>query len=222
MLNSYIAMRLTGKLAIDPTQASYSGLMDVKQAEPAWHADLLTLWNIPAALLPPIVQGASRLGGVTADVAALTAIPAGVAVALGAADTAAASFAMQLRQNGQTFESVGTSGVITFCLDQPDFELGFLNRHHVYPGRWLAHGAMSTSGGSFGWLQSKIWPEVKSLAELERLAQESLPGANGLIFSKRITFIISPQSIIKKIYANVDPANHASQIEKDLDQIMEK
>jgi len=41
---------------------------------------------------------------------------------------------------------------------------------------------MSTSGGSFGWLQSKIWPEVKSLAELERLAQESLPGANGLIF----------------------------------------
>lgn len=182
MLNSYIAMRLTGVLAIDPTQASYSGLMDVKQAEPAWHADLLTLWNIPAALLPPIVQGASRLGGVTADVAALTAIPAGVAVALGAADTAAASFAMQLRQNGQTFESVGTSGVITFCLDQPDFELGFLNRHHVYPGRWLAHGAMSTSGGSFGWLQSKIWPEVKSLAELERLAQESLPGANGLIF----------------------------------------
>jgi xylulokinase len=77
---------------------------------------------------------------------------------------------------------VGTSGVITFCLDQADFEPGFLNRHHVYPGRWLAHGAMSTSGGSFGWLQSKIWPEVKSLAELERLAQESLPGANGLIF----------------------------------------
>jgi xylulokinase len=27
-----------------------------------------------------------------------------------------------------------------------------------------------------------VFPEIKSLAELERLAQESLPGANGLIF----------------------------------------
>jgi xylulokinase len=182
MLNSYIAMRMTGELAIDPTQASYSGLMDVKQAEPQWHPDLMRLWKTPAEYLPPIVHGAQHLGQVTPDIAALTGIPVGVAVALGVADTASAAFAMQLRENGQAFESVGTSGVITFCMDQPDFEAGFLNRHHVYPKRWLAHGAMSTLGGSFGWLQSKIWPEVKSLAELERLAQESLPGANGLIF----------------------------------------
>jgi xylulokinase len=41
---------------------------------------------------------------------------------------------------------------------------------------------MSMLGGSFGWLQTKIWPEVHSFAELERMAQESVPGANGLIF----------------------------------------
>ena len=182
MLNSYIALRMTGELAIDPTQASYSGLMDVKEPQPRWHSDLLALWDIPQSYLPPIVAGSDRLGTVQGDVGALTGIPAGVSVALGVADTAAAAFAMQLRDNGHAFESVGTSGVITFCMDQPDFEPGFLNRHHVYPNRWLAHGAMSTLGGSFGWLQSKIWPEVRSLAELERLAQESLPGANGLIF----------------------------------------
>jgi xylulokinase len=182
MLNSYIALRMTGELAIDPTQASYSGLMDVKEPQPRWHSDLLALWDIPQSYLPPIVAGSERLGTVQGDVGALIGIPAGVSVALGVADTAAAAFAMQLRDNGHAFESVGTSGVITFCMDQPDFEPGFLNRHHVYPNRWLAHGAMSTLGGSFGWLQSKIWPEVRSLAELERLAQESLPGANGLIF----------------------------------------
>lgn len=182
MLNSYIAMRMTGELAIDPTQASYSGLMDVKQPQPRWSPELVALWQTPPALLPPIVPSAQKLGVVTADVARITGIPAGVPVALGAADTAAAAFAMQLHESGQVFESVGTSGVITFCMDQADFEPGFLNRHHVYPGRWLAHGAMSTLGGSFGWLQSKIWPEVRSLAELERLAQDSLPGSNGLIF----------------------------------------
>ena len=149
MLNSYIAMRMTGELAIDPTQASYSGLMDVKQARPQWHPDLVALWKTPADYLPPIVQGSQRLGSITREIAALTGMPAGIAVALGVADTAAAAFAMQLRDNGQAFESVGTSGVITFCMDQPDFEAGFLNRHHVYPNRWLAHGAMSTLGGSF-------------------------------------------------------------------------
>lgn len=182
MLNSYIALRLTGELAIDPTQASYSGLMDVRQPEARWDPALLALWQTPAEILPPIVHGASRVGHVRPELTPLTGLPAGTPVALGVADTAAAAFAMQLREGGEAFESVGTSGVITYCMDQTDFDAGFLNRHHVYPGRWLAHGAMSTLGGSFGWLQSKIWPEVRSLAELERLAQESLPGSNGLLF----------------------------------------
>jgi xylulokinase len=41
---------------------------------------------------------------------------------------------------------------------------------------------MSTLGGAFGWLNNKVWPELKTFAELERLAQESVPGANGLLF----------------------------------------
>ncbi len=182
MLNSYIALRLTGNLAIDPTQASYSGLVDVQQAKPKWSDDLMKLWGAPEKLLPPLLEGSQKIGEISIEISNTIPIGAGVPVALGVADTAAAAFAMQLNNSGQVFESVGTSGVITFCLDRPDFELGFLNRYHVYPERWLAHGAMSTLGGSFGWLQSKIWPEVQSLAELERLAQESLPGSGGLIF----------------------------------------
>ncbi len=182
MLNSFLAMRMTGELAIDPTQASYSGLMDVRRPEARWDEGLLALWDVPAACLPPIVRGSDCLGRITPQAAGATGLPVGAPLALGVADTASAAFALQLRDNGQAFESVGTSGVITFCMDQPDFEASFLHRHHVYPNRWLAHGAMSTLGGSFGWLQTNIWPEVKSLAELERLAQESLPGSNGLIF----------------------------------------
>jgi len=182
MLNSYIALRLTGNLAIDPTQASYSGLVDVQESHANWSGELLKLWGTPANLLPPLLEGSQKIGGISGEISNLIPLVAGIPVALGVADTAAAAFAMQLHDSGQVFESVGTSGVITFCLDQPNFELGYLNRYHVYPNRWLAHGAMSTLGGSFGWLQSKIWPEVKSLAELEVLAQESLPGSSGLIF----------------------------------------
>lgn len=182
MLNSFLALRLTGELGIDPTQASYSGLVDVRQSAPLWSDDLLKLWNIPNEMLAPLRSSSEKLGEISSEASAVTHLPAGIPVALGAADTAAAAFALGLRQSGHAFESVGTSGVITFCLDQPDFNSSFLNRYHILPNRWLAHGAMSTLGGSFGWLQNKVWPEVRSLAELEHMAQESIPGANGLIF----------------------------------------
>lgn len=182
MLNGFLANRLTGMLGIDPTQASYSGLVDVRLIEPAWSDVLLSLWGIPHKILAPLMSGSNKLGCVTKEAASLTGLVQGTPLSLGAADTATAGFALGLRQKGQVFESVGTSGVITFCLDQPDFDPCFLNRYHIHPGRWLAHGAMSMLGGSFGWLQAKVWPEVHSFAELERMAQESVPGANGLIF----------------------------------------
>ncbi len=182
MLNSFIALRLTGRAAIEPTQASYSGLMDVRTREAAWSAPLFRLWNVEPDLVPELVSGAACLGGVTSEAAAVTGLAAGTPLALGAADTAAAAFAVGLQRAGDAFESVGTSGVITFCLDAPSFDPRFLNRHHVLPGRWLAHGAMSTLGGAFGWLQGKVWPDVRSFGELEHLAMESVPGANGLVF----------------------------------------
>jgi xylulokinase len=182
MLNSFIGLRLTGRAAIESTQASYSGLMDVGVPDAAWSDGLFGVWNVDRDLLPPMMPGYRTLGGVTREAAAVTGLVPGTPFALGAADTAAAAFAVGMKRAGDAFESVGTSGVITFCLDQPSFDPTFMNRHHVLPGRWLAHGAMSTLGGAFGWLQGKVWPEVRSFAEFEHLAMESVPGANGLVF----------------------------------------
>jgi xylulokinase len=182
MLNGFLARQLSGCDGIEPTQASYSGLMRVGDPQAAWCDDLLAVWGLDPALLPDIRSCTDQIGQVKQTAALLTGLKAGTPVALGAADTAAASFAVGLTDTGEVFESVGTSGVITFCLDKPDFEPSFLHRQHIVPGRWLAHGAMSTLGGAFGWLNNKIWPELQTLAELERLAQESVPGANGLLF----------------------------------------
>lgn len=181
-LNGFLGLRMAGALGLDPTQASYSGLVDVREPEARLSPELMRLWRVPADRLPPLRSGAERLGGVTAAAAQLTGVPVGTPVALGVADTAASAYAIGLRESGDVFESVGTSGVITFCLDQPAFEETFLHRYHVLPGRWLAHGAMSTLGGAFGWLQTKVWPEVRSLPELVQMAQDSVPGANGLVF----------------------------------------
>jgi peroxiredoxin Q/BCP len=40
--------------------------------------------------------------------------------------------------------------------------------------------------------------------------------AKGLLFNKRITYIVNPKGIIAKAYPDVDPASHAKQILEDV------
>lgn len=41
-------------------------------------------------------------------------------------------------------------------------------------------------------------------------------GANGLFFKKRVSFLIDPQGIIRKIYDSVKPEQHAQEILRDI------
>lgn len=40
-------------------------------------------------------------------------------------------------------------------------------------------------------------------------------GANGLLFTKRVSFLINPKGVIEKVYNKVNPETHASQILED-------
>lgn len=47
-------------------------------------------------------------------------------------------------------------------------------------------------------------------------------GATGMLFSKRITYIIDPQGIVVAVYPNVDPAGHAIELLKDIKDLQVK
>lgn len=44
-------------------------------------------------------------------------------------------------------------------------------------------------------------------------------GANGILFPKRVSFLIDTQGVIRKIYKSVKPAAHAEQVLRDIQQI---
>ena len=68
MLNSFLAAQLTGKSAIDTTQASYSGIF--RLADPYdWNDALLQRAGIPREKLLPIAEPSSYIGGITKEVA---------------------------------------------------------------------------------------------------------------------------------------------------------
>lgn len=182
LAGGYLSLRMTGRPVIDWTQASYSGGFRVAEPENGWDAALLSRWELDKSILAEVGWSCLPAGTLCGEAAADMGIAPGAVVAFGAADTAASAFALGMRAFGDVFESAGTSGVITFCLDKPEFDDAFMNRCHILPERWLAHGAMSTLGGAFNWLRHSVWPELETTEELNRLAAESSPGANGLVF----------------------------------------
>lgn len=44
-------------------------------------------------------------------------------------------------------------------------------------------------------------------------------GANGVLFPKRVSFLIDTKGVIRKIYKSVKPDQHAEQVLRDIKQI---
>ena len=104
----WLRLRLTGQAATDPTDASGTLLYDL--ATDAWADPLIEKLGLPREKLPP-VRGSADLGGhLLRGPAADLGLPAGIPVAVGAADTAAALFAAGLKPD-EAMLNLGSSGV---------------------------------------------------------------------------------------------------------------
>jgi xylulokinase len=183
--NSYIAYKLTGNFFLDRTNASYMGVFDAR-ATYDWRRDLIEDLGLSPDKFPPVLLSSSSAGWITREASRETGLIEGTPVAIGGADTACSSLALGVLNNGDLFESCGTSDVITVCTSKPSFNDKFLNRCHVIDNHWLLHGAMSTPGAIIKWMGEELAPPREGINNVYDLifkeATESPPGANGLIF----------------------------------------
>jgi xylulokinase len=181
MLNSFLAAKLTGCSAVDTTQASYSGIFDLSHPYD-WDAELVDIAGIDRDKLLPILHSYEKVGCVKQELAEKLGIRAGTAVAIGSGDTAAASFGLGFIDTNIAFESAGTSGVLTFALDKPQFDPVFMNRCHVFPDMWLAHGATSMTGGAVDWLRKNVFDEYTDATYIDTISPHLKRGAGGVVF----------------------------------------
>jgi xylulokinase len=92
---------------------------------------------------------------------------------------------------GQAFETSGTSVVLAVCCDRPEFDIRLMNRCHVIPDRWLLMGAMLAPGAAYQWFREQFCQYEKDMSKklgirayelMDKEAEKSSPGANGLLF----------------------------------------
>lgn len=191
-VNTLMALKMTGKYAIDYTNASYTNLFEtVKGHKGQWSDYLCEKIGIDKEKLPPLLDSADVVGELISPEMTALGIPRGVPVVIGGADTPCATLAAGVRQAGDACESVGTTNVLTVCVDKPHFDERFINRCHVVKGTWIYQGAMSYTGASYQWFRDDFcWDLIgkaagsnqNSFTLMNQEAAEAEPGCGGLVF----------------------------------------
>jgi xylulokinase len=167
----YVRLRLTGEHAIDVADASGTLLFDV--ARRRWSQEMLEVLELDPAWLPRALES-PEISGETV---------AGIPVAAGAGDQAAAALGVGVDRPGPVSVVLGTSGVVFAAL--PAFAADPQARVHAFchavPGGWHAMGVMLSAGGSLRWLRDVLGPRG-GYDELTAAAEEWPAGTEGLTF----------------------------------------
>jgi xylulokinase len=187
----YVRFRLTGRKAMDMSDAAGSLMLDVRRRR--WSTQILSALGLDASLLPPLGESPEIAGGLSREAAALTGLREGLPIAFGGADNTCAAVGNGVIDEGIVAVSIGTSGTVvaptrTPLLDKQGRAHTF---NHSVPGMWYVMGCMMAAGLSLKWLRDTFGGLERAMAaETGVDAYEFLtagvgkvpPGAEGLLW----------------------------------------
>lgn len=177
----FIRLRLAGEYATDASDASGTLLLDLRRRD--WSPEILEALELPGKWLPAVYEGPEETGRLRADVAADLGLPAGIRIAAGGGDNAAAAVGTGVIQPGLASSSIGTSGVLFAHTAQftPD-PSGRLHAFcHAVPGAYHLMGVTLSAGGSLQWWRQILGGHYEYDALVE-LAATAPIGSEGLLF----------------------------------------
>jgi xylulokinase len=182
----YVRLALSGERATDVSDASGTLLLDVRRRR--WAEPILDALEIPLGWLPTVHEGPEPAGTLRAEVASELGLRAGIPIAAGAGDNAAAAVGTGIVRAGLVSSSIGTSGVVFAHADEfaPDPSGRVHAFCHAVPGRYHLMGVMLSAGGSLRWWRDALGGE-RSYDDLCDAAASAPPGAEGLLFLPYLT-----------------------------------
>jgi xylulokinase len=163
----WIRARLTGEFLAEPSDASATLLYDV--IGDRWDLEVVNELGLDATLLAPLLLSAGALAGhLTAAAGAELGLPAGIPVAAGPGDTAAAALGSGIAV-GDIQLTVGTGAQVIRPLTAPvsRADAGVNLYRAATPGGWYHMGATISAGLSLNWVRETMrasWDELYASA----------------------------------------------------------
>lgn len=171
----YLRWRLTGYFASEPSDAAGTLWLDVAQRD--WSDELLAITGLTREQMPELVEGSAVSGRLKPVLASEWGLSTSVAVAGGGGDNAASAVGVGAVNSGDTFISLGTSGVIFVVSDrlQAHPQSGVHAFCHALPGRWHQMSVMLSAASCLRWLCNLLSvSESQLMDEMAQLTTEQL------------------------------------------------
>lgn len=199
----FVRFRLSGQHATDMTDASGTGLFDVRTR--SWSTSTLSALGIPSEWLPRVFGSADVTGCVDRNAAAATGLRVGTPIVGGAADQMAAAMGIGIVSSEMMSINIGTSGVVAAQVNNAvtDQRGVFHTFCHAVPETWQLMAGVQSAGGSFQWYCDTVGTPETSAARRTgadpfqavcRAAEDAPPGAEGLVFLPYLTGERSPHN----------------------------
>jgi sugar (pentulose or hexulose) kinase len=152
MINDWMTYRLSGELSAEPSNATESMLFDLRGR--CWSDEVLSTFDIPAGILPPVLRSGARVGAVSAAAAAATGLLAGTPVYVGGADTQCSLLGAGAIEPDSTAATLGTTTPVQTVVDHAVFDPAsrLWAGCHVVPDRWVLESNAGDTGDAYLWL----------------------------------------------------------------------
>lgn len=149
----YISLRMTGRAAIDLSNAGINQLMNLHTRD--YDASIMHFAGIRDSQLPSLVPSCEIIGCLLPDVAEELGLPRNVLLVSGAHDQYAALLGSGLTEAGEILVGSGTAWVVTALSESPDFQSGF-SQSISATGSWGSLVSLSSGGVCLDWFRSDI------------------------------------------------------------------
>ncbi len=150
----YISAKLTGRAAVDISDAGINQLADIRTS--SYDPAILDFVGITERQLGDIVSSGEVIGPLTAEAKAELGLTGDVSLVAGAHDQYAALLGAGVTEAGDMLIGTGTAWVVTALTDQPNFESGFAQSVSAAPGKWGSLVSLSTGGVCLDWLRGNV------------------------------------------------------------------
>ena len=150
----FVALRLTGKAAIDLSNAGINQLTDIRKG--AHDKALLSFAGIREDQLPEIIPSGNVIAPLSTEGASLLGLSERTLLVSGAHDQYAVALGAGANRAGDILIGSGTCWVVTAIGNEPDFESGLAQSVAAARGLWGSLSSLSSGGVCLEWLRKNV------------------------------------------------------------------
>ncbi len=153
---SFVAWRAAGELAVDPSNASSSMLLDVRTRD--WSEEACAAFGVEIERLAPVRPAHHVLGPVAPWLRNAAGLDGSTLVVLGCGDEMAATLGAGVIEPGTVCDVMGTAEPVCAVVSEPALDPGCVTEAHPHasPDGWLLENPGWLSGGAYRWFRDEL------------------------------------------------------------------